>query len=70
MVKAGAASLGAGGPEPQVMVLHAARDAAAALRDLAAATAAASGKHVTSPDMQRLKHAAKVGHDRCTPTLI
>ncbi|VVD01404.1 unnamed protein product [Leptidea sinapis] len=52
-------SLGGGGAEPQVMVLHAARDAAAALRDLAAATAAACGKHVLHPDMERLKHAAK-----------
>ncbi|CAH0716781.1 unnamed protein product, partial [Brenthis ino] len=59
VVKAGAASLAGGGAEPQVLVLHAARDAAAALRDLAAATAAASGKHVAHPDMQRLKHAAK-----------
>ncbi|XP_013176177.1 PREDICTED: talin-1 isoform X7 [Papilio xuthus] len=60
VVKQGAMSLGAGSAEPQVMVLHAARDAAAALRDLAAATAAASGKPVAHPDMQRLKHAAKV----------
>ncbi|XP_013143136.1 PREDICTED: talin-1 isoform X2 [Papilio polytes] len=60
VVKQGAMSLGAGSAEPQVLVLHAARDAAAALRDLAAATAAASGKHVAHPDMQRLKHAAKV----------
>ncbi|KPJ17353.1 Talin-1 [Papilio machaon] len=59
VVKQGAMSLGAGSAEPQVLVLHAARDAAAALRDLAAATAAASGKHVAHPDMQRLKHAAK-----------
>ncbi|XP_013176171.1 PREDICTED: talin-1 isoform X2 [Papilio xuthus] len=59
VVKQGAMSLGAGSAEPQVMVLHAARDAAAALRDLAAATAAASGKPVAHPDMQRLKHAAK-----------
>ncbi|XP_064075634.1 talin-1 isoform X10 [Vanessa tameamea] len=60
VVKQGATSLSDGGAEPQVLVLHAARDAAAALRDLAAATAAASGKHVAHPDMQRLKHAAKV----------
>ncbi|CAH2056203.1 unnamed protein product, partial [Iphiclides podalirius] len=60
VVKQGAMSLGAGSAEPQVLVLNAARDAAAALRDLAAATAAASGKHVAHPDMQRLKHAAKV----------
>lgn len=60
VVKQGATSLSEGGAEPQVLVLHAARDAAAALRDLAAATAAASGKHVAHPDMQRLKHAAKV----------
>ncbi|XP_046974632.1 talin-1 isoform X7 [Vanessa cardui] len=59
VVKQGATSLSDGGAEPQVLVLHAARDAAAALRDLAAATAAASGKHVAHPDMQRLKHAAK-----------
>ncbi|XP_045457678.1 talin-1 [Melitaea cinxia] len=59
VVKQGATSLSEGGAEPQVLVLHAARDAAAALRDLAAATAAASGKHVAHPDMQRLKHAAK-----------
>ncbi|CAG4965789.1 unnamed protein product [Colias eurytheme] len=59
VVKQGALSLGRGGSEPQVLVLHAARDAAAALRDLAAATAAASGKHVHHPDMERLKHAAK-----------
>ncbi|XP_068621832.1 talin-1-like [Battus philenor] len=59
VVKQGAMSLGAGSAEPQVLVLNAARDAAAALRDLAAATAAASGKHVAHPDMQRLKHAAK-----------
>ncbi|XP_047524858.1 talin-1 isoform X1 [Pieris napi] len=59
VVKQGAMSLGGGSAEPQVLVLHAARDAAAALRDLAAATAAASGKHVQHPDMDRLKHAAK-----------
>ncbi|XP_026736413.1 talin-1 isoform X1 [Trichoplusia ni] len=59
VVKRGAASLGAGAPEPQVLLLHAARDVAAALRDLAAATTAASGKHVAHPDMHRLKHAAK-----------
>ncbi|XP_052742703.1 talin-1 isoform X10 [Bicyclus anynana] len=58
VVKQGATSLS--GAEPQVMVLHAARDAAAALRDLAAATAAASGKSVAHPDMHALKHAAKV----------
>ncbi|XP_052742695.1 talin-1 isoform X2 [Bicyclus anynana] len=57
VVKQGATSLS--GAEPQVMVLHAARDAAAALRDLAAATAAASGKSVAHPDMHALKHAAK-----------
>lgn len=62
VVKLGAMSLGAGSPEPQVLLLHAARDVAAALRDLAAATTAASGKHVAHPDMQRLKHAAKVCH--------
>ncbi|XP_037295734.1 LOW QUALITY PROTEIN: talin-1-like [Manduca sexta] len=60
VVKLGAMSLGSGNPEPQVLLLHAARDVAAALRDLAAATTAASGKHVHHPDMQRLKHAAKV----------
>ncbi|KAM3956237.1 LOW QUALITY PROTEIN: talin_middle and talin-RS domain-containing protein rhea [Aphomia sociella] len=59
VVKLGAMSLGSGNPEPQVLVLHAARDVAAALRDLVAATTAASGKHVAHPDMQRLKHAAK-----------
>ncbi|XP_045782667.1 talin-1 isoform X7 [Maniola jurtina] len=58
VVKQGATSLS--GAEPQVLVLHAARDAAAALRDLAAATAAASGKSVAHPDMHALKHAAKV----------
>ncbi|XP_045782664.1 talin-1 isoform X5 [Maniola jurtina] len=57
VVKQGATSLS--GAEPQVLVLHAARDAAAALRDLAAATAAASGKSVAHPDMHALKHAAK-----------
>ena len=60
VVKLGAMSLGSGNPEPQVLLLHAARDVAAALRDLAAATTAASGKHVAHPDMHRLKHAAKV----------
>ncbi|XP_047038265.1 talin-1 isoform X7 [Helicoverpa zea] len=60
VVKLGAMSLGSGAPEPQVLLLNAARDVAAALRDLAAATTAASGKHVASPDMHRLKHAAKV----------
>ncbi|XP_041983900.1 talin-1 isoform X3 [Aricia agestis] len=62
VVKQGAVSLGCGGggsAEPQVLVLHAARDAAAALRDLTAATAAASGKHHHHPDMERLKHAAR-----------
>nr|XP_049697783.1 talin-1 isoform X16 [Helicoverpa armigera] len=59
VVKLGAMSLGSGAPEPQVLLLNAARDVAAALRDLAAATTAASGKHVASPDMHRLKHAAK-----------
>ncbi|KAJ8706954.1 hypothetical protein PYW08_011088 [Mythimna loreyi] len=59
VVKLGAMSLGSGNPEPQVLLLHAARDVAAALRDLAAATTAASGKHVAHPDMHRLKHAAK-----------
>ncbi|CAH0698118.1 unnamed protein product [Spodoptera exigua] len=60
VVKLGAMSLGSRNPEPQVLLLHAARDVAAALRDLAAATTAASGKHVAHPDMHRLKHAAKV----------
>lgn len=60
VVKMGAMSLGASNPEPQVLLLNAARDVAAALRDLAAATTAASGKHVAHPHMQRLKHAAKV----------
>lgn len=60
VVKLGAMSLGSGSPEPQVLVLHAARDVAAALRDLAAATTAASGKPGLGADMQRLKHAAKV----------
>ncbi|KAL0859340.1 hypothetical protein ABMA27_011134 [Loxostege sticticalis] len=60
VVKQGAMSLGSNSPEPQVLLLHAARDVAAALRDLAAATTAASGKHHHHPDMQRLKHAAKV----------
>ncbi|XP_049882478.1 talin-1 isoform X7 [Pectinophora gossypiella] len=60
VVKLGAMSLGSGNPEPQVLLLHAARDVASALRDLASATTAASGKHVSHPDMQRLKHAAKV----------
>ncbi|XP_037872842.1 talin-1 isoform X5 [Bombyx mori] len=59
VVKLGAMSLGSGSPEPQVLVLHAARDVAAALRDLAAATTAASGKPGLGADMQRLKHAAK-----------
>ncbi|KAL0809871.1 hypothetical protein ABMA28_011355 [Loxostege sticticalis] len=59
VVKQGAMSLGSNSPEPQVLLLHAARDVAAALRDLAAATTAASGKHHHHPDMQRLKHAAK-----------
>ncbi|KAH9632859.1 hypothetical protein HF086_013646 [Spodoptera exigua] len=59
VVKLGAMSLGSRNPEPQVLLLHAARDVAAALRDLAAATTAASGKHVAHPDMHRLKHAAK-----------
>ncbi|XP_064292942.1 talin-1 isoform X8 [Plodia interpunctella] len=60
VVKQGAMSLGSGSAEPQVMLLHSARDVAAALRDLIAATTAASGKHVQHNDMQRLKHAAKV----------
>lgn len=60
VVKLGAMSLGSANPEPQVLLLHAARDVAGALRDLAAATTAASGKHVAHPDMHRLKHAAKV----------
>ncbi|XP_022816800.1 talin-1 isoform X8 [Spodoptera litura] len=60
VVKLGAMSLGSASPEPQVLLLHAARDVAAALRDLAAATTAASGKTVAHPDMHRLKHAAKV----------
>ncbi|XP_064292938.1 talin-1 isoform X2 [Plodia interpunctella] len=59
VVKQGAMSLGSGSAEPQVMLLHSARDVAAALRDLIAATTAASGKHVQHNDMQRLKHAAK-----------
>ncbi|CAH0404281.1 unnamed protein product [Chilo suppressalis] len=59
VVKQGAMSLGAGSSESQVLLLHAARDVAAALRDLAAATTAASGKPHMHPDMQRLKHAAK-----------
>ncbi|KAI5632790.1 i/LWEQ domain-containing protein [Phthorimaea operculella] len=59
VVKQGAMSLGSSNPEPQVLLLHAARDVASALRDLAAATTAASGKHVAHPDMQTLKHAAK-----------
>ncbi|XP_022816795.1 talin-1 isoform X3 [Spodoptera litura] len=59
VVKLGAMSLGSASPEPQVLLLHAARDVAAALRDLAAATTAASGKTVAHPDMHRLKHAAK-----------
>ncbi|XP_050558739.1 talin-1 [Spodoptera frugiperda] len=59
VVKLGAMSLGSRNPEPQVLLLNAARDVAGALRDLAAATTAASGKHVAHPDMHRLKHAAK-----------
>lgn len=62
VVKLGAMSLGSAAPEPQVLLLHAARDVAAALRDLCGATTAAAGKHVAHPDMHRLKHAAKV-HD-------
>ncbi|XP_049882474.1 talin-1 isoform X3 [Pectinophora gossypiella] len=64
VVKLGAMSLGSGNPEPQVLLLHAARDVASALRDLASATTAASGKHVSHPDMQRLKHAAKRAEKR------
>ncbi|XP_048001981.1 talin-1 isoform X11 [Leguminivora glycinivorella] len=60
VVKQGAMSLGSHSPEPQVLLLHAARDVCAALRDLAAATTAASGKQLKHPDCERLKHAAKV----------
>ncbi|XP_075988138.1 talin_middle and talin-RS domain-containing protein rhea isoform X9 [Anticarsia gemmatalis] len=60
VVKLGAMSLGSSNPEPQVLLLHAARDVAGALRDLCGATTAASGKQVAHPDMHRLKHAAKV----------
>ncbi|XP_063391701.1 talin-1 [Cydia fagiglandana] len=59
VVKQGAMSLGSHSPEPQVLLLHAARDVCAALRDLAAATTAASGKQLKHPDCERLKHAAK-----------
>ncbi|XP_060808637.1 talin-1 [Amyelois transitella] len=59
VVKLGAMSLGSGSAEPQVLLLHAARDVAGALRDLAAATAAAAGQHALHAHMQRLKHAAK-----------
>ncbi|XP_075988130.1 talin_middle and talin-RS domain-containing protein rhea isoform X2 [Anticarsia gemmatalis] len=59
VVKLGAMSLGSSNPEPQVLLLHAARDVAGALRDLCGATTAASGKQVAHPDMHRLKHAAK-----------
>ncbi|GBP64326.1 Talin-1 [Eumeta japonica] len=59
VVKLGAMSLGSSDPEPQVMLLNAARDVAAALRDLAHATKGASGKHVAHPDMERLKQSAK-----------
>lgn len=60
VVKLGAMSLGSSNPEPQVMLLHAARDVASALRDLTHATKGASGKQVAHPDMDKLKQSAKV----------
>ncbi|KAG7294867.1 hypothetical protein JYU34_022754, partial [Plutella xylostella] len=60
VVKQGAISLGCNPPDRQVLLLNAARDVAAALRDLAAATAAASPRQADSLHVQNLKTAAKV----------
>ncbi|CAG9134195.1 unnamed protein product [Plutella xylostella] len=59
VVKQGAISLGCNPPDRQVLLLNAARDVAAALRDLAAATAAASPRQADSLHVQNLKTAAK-----------
>lgn len=59
-MKQGAVSLGSGNPESQVMLIHAVRDVAAALRDLVQATKDASGKNIADPAMARLKESAKV----------
>lgn len=63
VVKLGAMSLGSGNPDSQVMLIHAVRDVAAALKDLIQATKDASGKHIGDPAMARLKDSAKVCHN-------
>ncbi|XP_053676169.1 talin-2 [Anopheles nili] len=59
-VKHGAASLGSGQPDSQVMVINAVKDVAAALGELINATKLASGKPISDPAMNDLKDSAKV----------
>ncbi|XP_035914111.1 talin-2 isoform X3 [Anopheles stephensi] len=59
-VKHGAASLGSGQPDSQVMVINAVKDVAAALGELINATKLASGKPINDPAMNDLKDSAKV----------
>ncbi|XP_035784770.1 talin-2-like isoform X2 [Anopheles albimanus] len=59
-VKHGAASLGSGQPDSQVMVMNAVKDVAAALGELINATKLASGKPINDPAMNDLKDSAKV----------
>lgn len=59
-VKNGAASLSEDSAESQVLVIHAARDVAAALSNLIQATKHASGRSPQDPAMSNLKEAAKL----------
>lgn len=60
VVKQGAASLGSGNCEAQVLLINAVKDVASALGDLIHATKNAAGKSVNDPAMSHLKEAAKV----------
>ncbi|GAB0095550.1 talin-1 [Sergentomyia squamirostris] len=59
-VKRGAASLGSGQPDSQVMVMNAVKDVAAALGELINATKLASGKSIHDPAMNDMKESARV----------
>uniref|UniRef100_A0A670KKG2 Talin 2 n=1 Tax=Podarcis muralis TaxID=64176 RepID=A0A670KKG2_PODMU len=60
VVKLGAASLGSGDPETQVVLINAIKDVAKALSDLIGATKGAASKPADDPSMYQLKGAAKV----------
>uniref|UniRef100_A0A182IW98 Uncharacterized protein n=1 Tax=Anopheles atroparvus TaxID=41427 RepID=A0A182IW98_ANOAO len=64
-VKHGAASLGSGQPDSQVMVINAVKDVAAALGELINATKLASGKPINDPAMNDLKDSAKMIRELC-----